>query len=87
MILEEDNCPYPRCPQCNMFVPHKALNVWNLTNVLCRRGMERKWHRLAEEEPREETERALTAYGSPLSQVTSFNYLEIFLAAEDNAWP
>ena len=49
--------------------------------------MERKWHRLVEEEAWEVKERALTAYGSPLSQVTSFNYLEIFLAAKDNAWP
>ena len=49
--------------------------------------MERKWNRLEEEDTREGTERALTAYGSPLSQVTSFKYLERVLAAEDNSWP
>ena len=31
-------------------------------------------------------ERALTAYGEPLSQVTSFKYLWRVLAAEDNSW-
>ena len=75
VTLEEVSRPYPRCPQYDMCVPQKALNVWNLTNVICRRVMERKCHRLAEEEAREGTERALTAYGSPLFQVTSFNYL------------
>ena len=46
--------------------------------------MERKWHHLEEEEAREATERALTAYEAPLSQVTSFKYLGRDLAAEDN---
>ena len=31
VILEEGNQPYPRCPQCDMFVSHKALNVRHLT--------------------------------------------------------
>ena len=49
--------------------------------------MERKWHRLAEEEARERTEKALTAYGVPLSQVTSFNYLWQVMAAEEDEYP
>ena len=49
--------------------------------------MERKWRRLAGEEARAGTERELTAYGFPLSQVTSFKYLEKFLTAEDDEWP
>ena len=48
--------------------------------------MERNWRRLAEEEEQEGTERALTAYGVYLSQVTSFKYLGIVLAAEDDYW-
>ena len=46
--------------------------------------MERKWRRLVEEEAREGTERALTAYGVPLAQVTSFKYLGRVLLVEDN---
>ena len=87
VTLEEVSRPYPRCPKYNMFVPQKALNVWNLTNVLCRRGMESKCHRLAEEEAREGKERAITVYRFLLSQVTSFKYLERVLAAEENSWP
>ena len=49
--------------------------------------MERKWRRLAEEEAREGTDRSLTAYGVPLSQVTSFKYLGRVLKAEDDNWP
>ena len=49
--------------------------------------MERKWHCLAEEEAWDGTERALTAYGVPLSKVTIFKYLGRFLASEDNDWP
>ena len=52
MILEEDNCPYPRCPQRDMFVPQKTLNGWHLETSLCRRGMEMKWCHLVEEEAR-----------------------------------
>ena len=48
--------------------------------------MERKGCRLAEEEAREGTERSLTAYVVPLSQVTSFKYLGRVLVAEDNDW-
>ena len=48
--------------------------------------MERKWHRLAEEEAREGTDRALTAYRVPLSQVTSFKYLGQDLETEGNDW-
>ena len=50
MILEEGNQPYPRFSQCDMFVSHKALNICNLMTKFCRRGEERKRHRLAEEE-------------------------------------
>ena len=49
--------------------------------------MERSWRRLAEEEAHEGTERSLTSYGVPLSQVTSFKYMGIVMAAEDNYWP
>ena len=87
VILEEGNHPYPRCPQCDMFVPQKDLNGRNLETALCRRGMESKWRRLEEEKDWEGMERALTSYGVPLSQVTSFKYLGQVLAAEDNDWP
>ena len=86
MILEEGNRTYPRCPQCDIFVPQKALNSRNLETKSCKRGMERKWRHLAEEEAQEGTERALTAYGSPLSQVTSLKYLGRVLAKEDDNW-
>ena len=29
----------------------------------------------------------ITAYGFPLSQVTSFNYLGLFIVAEEKNWP
>ena len=48
--------------------------------------MERKWRRLAEEEACEGTERALTAYAVPLSQVTSFKCLVQVFAAEEDDW-
>ena len=62
VTLEEVSRSYPRCPQCDMFVPQKALNVWNLTTILCRQGTESKWHHLEEEEEQEGKDRALTAY-------------------------
>ena len=62
VILEEGNCTYPRCPQCDMFVPQKYLIGQHLATSLYRRGMERKWRRLSEEEAQEERERILTDY-------------------------
>ena len=85
--MEEYNCPYPRCTQCDMFVPQKELNGRHLATELCMRGMDSKWCRLAEEKAWEGAERAITAYGSPLSQITSFKYLGRVLVAEDNDWP
>ena len=87
MTLEEGSRPYPRCPQYDMFLPQKALNVWNLTNILYRQGMERKWNRLEEEDVREGMERALTDYVLTLFQVTSFKYLVRVLEEEDDDWP
>ena len=49
--------------------------------------MERNWCRLEEEEAQAGTERAFTTYGVPLSQFTSFKYLERALMAEDDDWP
>ena len=49
--------------------------------------MERNWRRLAGEEAHEGTERSLTSYGVPFSQVTSFKYMGIVLATKDNYWP
>ena len=40
-----------------------------------------------EEEAWEGTEKSLTAYGLPISQVTSFKCLGRVLAAEDDDWP
>ena len=74
VILEKGNRPYPRCPKCDMFVLHKALNGRHLTAAFCRRGDERKWRRLAEEEARAGGEGAITAYGILLSPVNSFKY-------------
>ena len=86
VILEEGNQPYPRCPQCDMFVAQKSLNGRHLATDSSQRGMERKWCRLVEEEARSRTDMKLTAYGVPLSQFTSFKYLGRVLAAEENEW-
>ena len=75
VILEEGNRSYPRCPQCDIFVPKNSLNVRHLATTFCRRGMERRWCCLEKEDAREGTERLLTAYGPTLSQVTSFKCL------------
>ena len=42
VILEEGNGPYPRCPRCNMFVPHKFLNFQHLTPAFYHMGEEKK---------------------------------------------
>ena len=75
MVLEEGNRPYPRCPQGDMFVTHKALNGQHMMTTFCQRRSERKRRRLEEEEARAESDMAFTANGIPLSYVTSFKYI------------
>ena len=70
-----------------MLVLPNALNSRHLATNFRRHGMDRKWHCLAEDEARAETERALTAYGFPFYQVTPLKYLGRVLSEEDNNWP
>ena len=87
MILEEGNRLYPRCPQCDMFFPQKALNGRHLKTDFCIWGTEKKWRHLEEEESREGMERAITAYVAPIYKVTSFKYMGQVFVAEDNDCP
>ena len=84
--MEKGNLPYPRFLQCDMFVPQNSLNGRHLETALCRRGMEREWRLLTEEDAQEGTEMALTVYRVPFYQVTSFKYLGRIIAAEDDNW-
>ena len=61
VMLEEGNPPHPRCPQCDMQVPKKALNGQHLGTAQFAKGVERKRRRLADTETRENLERAFHA--------------------------
>ena len=87
VILEKGNLPYPRYPNCDMFVSHNSLNGRHLVSDFWRRGDEIEWHCLAEEEAQAGEEATITAYGIPLAPVTSFNYLGIILSAVVGDWP
>ena len=52
----------------------------------CKKGAERKWRRLAEEEEKEVTSREFSAYGIPLEMVTSFRYLGRVILASNEDW-
>ena len=78
VILEEGNQPYPSCPQCGMFVSHKALNSRHMTTAFWRRKVERKRRHLAGEDARAGADKDFKADGIPLSQVTSFKFIRWF---------
>ena len=40
VILEEGNLPLPRCPQCDLRVPRRALNGRHPGTAQCRAGAE-----------------------------------------------
>ena len=69
IILKEGNLPNPRCPQCDMLVPWRALKGGHHATVQCTKGPELKRCRMVEAELREITERAFGAYGKPLENV------------------
>ena len=77
--------PYPRCPQCDMFVSHEALNGRYTTMEFCRWGAERKWSCLEEEEARVGSETVITEYGTHLTPFTFFKYIgQILTEADDD---
>ena len=69
-----------------MFMSHKDLNCRQLENDFCFREEEWKRRQLVEEEARSGTATAITAYEIPLTPVTSFKYLGIFLSESDDNW-
>ena len=70
-----------------MLVPWRTLNGRHPTTAQCARGAEKKRQRLAEEEFRESTERALESYGAPLENVTAFKYLGKVIIKVYDDWP
>ena len=87
VILEEGNLLHPRCPRCDMLVSWRKLSRRHPATAQCARGADQKRRRLAEEELRESTERAVEAYGEPLENVTVFKYLGRVMTAVDDGWP
>ena len=87
LILEEGNRPYPRCPKYEMFVSHKASNVCHRVVAFFRKGEERKRLRLADDKAQAGTYMAISAYGIPLSPVTSFKYLGRVISSEEKYCP
>ena len=70
-----------------MLVPWADLNIHHPSITQCVKGPDWKRHRIAAEESRSVTERALRTYGRPLTMLTSFKYLGRILTALDDDWP
>ena len=87
IILEEGNLSHPRCSQCDMLVPWRALNGKHHETAMCRSGAERERRRMAETKLRESTEMAFEAYRKQLEAVPSFKYLGRIMTAGDDNWP
>ena len=58
IILEEVNLPHPRCINCDMFIPWRALNGRHKSTEMCRGGEDNRRRRLAEAEVRDSAEMA-----------------------------
>ena len=87
IILEEGNLPHPRCENCDMFVPCRALNGRRKSTMMCKSGAEQKRRRLAEAEIRDITEMAFEVYGKQIKLVPRFTYLGRVMTAGDDDWP
>ena len=67
-------------------MPWTALNGIHWGTAQFKKGAEQKIRRLAAEEEREVTSRALSAYGFPLGIVTSFKCLRQVISVADDDW-
>ena len=70
-----------------MLVPWRALKKRHHATAQCAKGAERKRRWIAEAGLRESTESAFEAYGKPLDNVSSFNYLRRVMTSGDDDWP
>ena len=81
------NLPHPRCTNCDMFVPWRALNGRHKSTEMCRCGADKKKRRLAEAEVLDSTEMAFEVYGKQIQSVPRFKYLGRILTEGDDDWP
>ena len=81
------NLLHPRCENCDMFVPWRALNGRHKSIEMCRSGEERKRRRLAEAEIRDSKEMAFEVYGQHIQSVPRFKYLGRVLTEGSDDWP
>ena len=70
-----------------MFSVQEALNRVHLISDIYWRGSERKRRRLVVVETEERMGRVFSAYGKPLTEVPSFNYLGQTSSSSNNYWP
>ena len=87
IILGEGHLPHPRCTNCDMFVPWRALNGRHKSTEMCRSGADSKRRRLAEAEVRDSTEMAFEVFGQQIQSVPRFKYLGRVLTEGDDNWP
>ena len=70
-----------------MILPHKGLKWAHPNSAMCWSRSYRKRQRLVIEETEERMERLLPEYGTPLTDVTLFNYLGQTFLSSDNDCP
>ena len=87
IIFEGGNILHPRCSQCDMVVPWRAINVRHHATAMCKNGAEKKRRKRTETELRDRTERDFEAYGKPLERVSTFKYLGRAMTAGDDYCP
>ena len=87
IILEEGNLPHPRCENCDMFVPWRALNGRHKSTEMCSSGADRKRRRLAEAEVRDSTEMTFEVNGQQIQSVPRFKYLGWVMTEGGDDWP
>ena len=75
IILEEGNLPHPRCTNCYMFVPWRALNGLHKSTEICKGGADKKRRRLEEAEVRDRAGMVFKVYGEQIQTVPRFKYL------------
>ena len=86
IILEEGNLPHPRCTNCDMFVPWRALNGFHKSTEMCKGGSDKKRQQLAEAEVRDSAGMAFEVYGEQIQTVPRFKYLGRILTEGDDDW-
>ena len=86
-IVDEHPVIFPKCPKCDLHVPHLQFNNRHFNSDTCRNGATRKARRTAERRAYQANTITFQLNEVDLEKVAIFRYLGRLIASNNSDWP